>query len=769
MQREYRRNWDWPTAFLFALTLLAFSIRLAGTRWVPSLERVQLLVLIGIVLGLALGYSHFRLKGTSWLIAGYTFFLIPWQLAGSIESQETLLTRLSIVGSRLAYSFSALLKGEAIQDPLLFLTLMAFLFWGITIFSGAQIIRHRSNLAILLPATIPLLIIQYYDGANEQRIWITAFYFFCALLLMGRLNFLDNEAKMRKQNTRVDADAHLDIGYLISTCVFVLITLAWFLPLPVTAIPSATHWWNEVVESFETTQETMNDAFAAIQSGGKRSPNRFGSVLGLGTNAATGDEIVFIATPEIENLPRYYWRARVYDTYQDGYWTTRQSRELELIPEQPDLSIPDSEQRDLTQTLIEWQGKPTSLLISLPQPVWSSRMGSLIYSPATADLLDVLAYISETEVQPGDRYNTRALVSNPTINTLRNTGTEYPTWVRQRYLQTPANLSPQIIALAQQITAGQDSPYDKATAITRYLRSEITYGESITAPPPGVDSLEWFLFTIKEGYCNYYATAEVMMLRAVGVPARLAVGYAQGQRASNGTYTTRTRDAHAWPEVYFPEVGWVEFEPTGNQPELNRPSFLGGSGFPNTPNSQSSAEFNQNEEQPALNQENINVDAPYTFANLSIQGLMVWFIIIVVTLIFLQQIWLVHRKQSLTIRIPRMVENIYKKAGWQTPNWLNQWLAWSILTNAEKSFQVINESLNWLGIHQPQHATPAERSTVLIKAIPSAESEIQFLLNNLHTTLFTPQPALSRNTLKISWGLRYKTLQRIIAKWLNGV
>jgi len=80
---------------------------------------------------------------------------------------------------------------------------------------------------------------------------------------------------------------------------------------------------------------------------------------------------------------------------------------------------------------------------------------------------------------------------------------------------------------------------------------------------------------LKQGFCNYYATAEVILLRSVGIPARLAVGYAQGDNVDDPLlYTVRQRDAHAWPEVYFPGVGWVEFEPTASQPTLVRPQEI---------------------------------------------------------------------------------------------------------------------------------------------------------------------------------------------------
>ena len=104
----------------------------------------------------------------------------------------------------------------------------------------------------------------------------------------------------------------------------------------------------------------------------------------------------------------------------------------------------------------------------------------------------------------------------------------------------------------------------------QYLRENIEYSDTVPNPPRNKDRLEWILFEHKKGYCVYYASSEVLMLRSLGIPARMAVGFAQGD-AEDGTYTVRRLNAHAWPEVYFPGIGWVEFEPTASQPSLDRP------------------------------------------------------------------------------------------------------------------------------------------------------------------------------------------------------
>jgi hypothetical protein len=138
-----------------------------------------------------------------------------------------------------------------------------------------------------------------------------------------------------------------------------------------------------------------------------------------------------------------------------------------------------------------------------------------------------------------------------------------------RYLQLPDSLPQRVRLLAEQITAEREAPYDKAKAVEGYLRT-ITYNEEIRRPSPGQDGVDYFLFEAREGYCSYYASAMVVMLRAVGIPARYVEGYSRGQ-AEEGVYHLLESDGHAWPEVYFPGYGWTEFEPTAGEPVLSRP------------------------------------------------------------------------------------------------------------------------------------------------------------------------------------------------------
>ena len=133
------------------------------------------------------------------------------------------------------------------------------------------------------------------------------------------------------------------------------------------------------------------------------------------------------------------------------------------------------------------------------------------------------------------------------------------------YLQLPPDLPARIRELAEQVTAGHNSPYAKATALETYLRTQYTYGyadDPADYPPPGRDPIDWFLFDHREGTCGVYSSAFVVMARSVGIPARVVSGWSIARES--GVQTVYTDQAHQWAEIALSGIGWVEFEPTGS-------------------------------------------------------------------------------------------------------------------------------------------------------------------------------------------------------------
>jgi hypothetical protein len=95
----------------------------------------------------------------------------------------------------------------------------------------------------------------------------------------------------------------------------------------------------------------------------------------------------------------------------------------------------------------------------------------------------------------------------------------------------------------------------------------------VPVTPHGRDTVDYFLFDLQRGYFDYHASAMAIMLRTLGVPARVATGYVidpRTQLGGEGSYKLTQKNAYAWPEVYFPGIGWVEFSPSPDQPRITR-------------------------------------------------------------------------------------------------------------------------------------------------------------------------------------------------------
>jgi len=179
--------------------------------------------------------------------------------------------------------------------------------------------------------------------------------------------------------------------------------------------------------------------------------------------------------------------------------------------------------------------------------------------PNPADILDVqwksdivdrvqFTLMSRSQIRPS-----KALIT---------AGTDYSDWVSDRYLQLPVSLPDRVRELALTITHDATTPYYKALAIENYLRT-IPYDQKISRPPFGSDGVDYFLFEVQKGYSTYFSSAMVVLLRSVGIPARLVAGYTHGDwNPQENVFVVKDQHRHAWPEVYFPNYGWVEFEPT---------------------------------------------------------------------------------------------------------------------------------------------------------------------------------------------------------------
>ncbi len=154
---------------------------------------------------------------------------------------------------------------------------------------------------------------------------------------------------------------------------------------------------------------------------------------------------------------------------------------------------------------------------------------------------------------------------------------DVPPEIRALETQPPITTA-RVRALAATVTARAPTTYDKVRALEAWMAAHTKYTLDIPPLSRGEDAVDRFLFVDRRGFCEQIGTSLVVMLRSLGIPARLAVGYATGERNPfTGLYEVRAKDAHAWAEVYFPGVGWQSFDPTASVP-LAGDSAIAGAG-----------------------------------------------------------------------------------------------------------------------------------------------------------------------------------------------
>ncbi len=158
-------------------------------------------------------------------------------------------------------------------------------------------------------------------------------------------------------------------------------------------------------------------------------------------------------------------------------------------------------------------------------------------------------------------YEANSFLPAPPAAAVRQAGSDYPPEIRDAYLQLPS-IDSRIPELASQITARDNTPYDKARSIEDYLRSHYGYTLDLSGTPQS-DPLAYFLFQKRAGHCEYFAAAMTVMLRTLDIPARYINGFQTGEYNDiAGDLVVRASDAHSWVEAYFPGFGWLTFDPT---------------------------------------------------------------------------------------------------------------------------------------------------------------------------------------------------------------
>ena len=473
----------------------------------------------------------------------------------------------------------SLSKGETLNDELVRSMIWTLIVWLIAAWMG-WFTGRRHAIAALLPSMLLLAGVTSYSEYRVYTLWVTVS---VLLLLMGLWNYKNHTTQWDRKKVDYSDSIRYDVSQSVIFLTLLIGAIAFFTP---------SISWREIRDYLrERNQPAHNEAADIL--GIRQAPVATKKVEFqkpslprdhlLSEGFAQSEKIVMtIRTGELPPIvsstlnadpPRYYWRSVTYDKYVGAGWVTSSAPPQKFQANTPLIPglLKGYKILHLDVKMVEPEGKLfwSGILFSADIPFtanWRVRPESNLFVDQSALLqADMFAALSNTTAYKAESY-----VPLVTVKKLRKASTNYPEEIQKRYLQLP-DLTPRVRQLAESLTRNESNPYDKAKAIESYLRKTYPYDLNIPAPPEDQDVADYFLFDLRRGYCDYYATAMVVLARASGVPARFVSGYSSGSYdAPNAQYVVRELNAHSWVEIYFPEIGWVEFEPTASEPEIKR-------------------------------------------------------------------------------------------------------------------------------------------------------------------------------------------------------
>lgn len=258
-----------------------------------------------------------------------------------------------------------------------------------------------------------------------------------------------------------------------------------------------------------------------------------------------------------------YWRTTALDEFDGSTWGGR----WEYDPAAGELDV-------VTPPIAQVTNRQTFTIAQLAD-IWLPAA----YLPVRIDQGDVqfdvdsATLIGNGRTEPGFTYTVESISPRFDSEVLRGAQGVVPPEIIERYTALPDDFSEMARSEAEQVTADGATTYDKVRLLQDYFIGNFTYDLDV-AEGHNNGRVETFL-TERRGYCEQFAGTFAAMARHLGIPSRVAVGFTWGEETAENTYTVRGEHYHAWPEVWFPEIGWVPFEPTPGRGAPNSFAYTG--------------------------------------------------------------------------------------------------------------------------------------------------------------------------------------------------
>jgi transglutaminase-like putative cysteine protease len=620
---ERYADWeDWLTLAMLGGATFAVAATLESGGWAREMPALTLVALLAVLASFLFSRSRLSVL-VAWPAAVATGVLVvAWQTLVMVGPGSPA-DRADAVYERFDAWLNAAFNDLVNNDPLPLNVLTLGMTWVGAFLFGWSVFRWNNAWIGLIPGGLALFLDLAYVG--DELSGAVLAYVLLGFLLIMRTNLLAMMSAWRRD--AIGYPPLISLTFLNFSFWVLLVVLigAWIAPLGPFATPAPVQ---SLVDEFHEFGAGFVRLAGPLHVKKVVPVHTYVGVLPFQGSVELGDrEVMELEVRDPDLVGPFVLRGTAYDRYASGGWDTGQRVDAELSPagraelqEQLDDQSVTGKVVPLHINLLA-KSVVGNVLFTLGQPVSTNPevtakvpAGSLrrafpvlpeqgrdmpdseiyrdyldeglvgvsvsrdsrgrveyvlAFDTEDAPLMDTISLEPGSRIQKGKGYDVNAFVGTVTQDQLRAAGEDYPGWVQQ-YLQLPDGL-PERIGVATRDTVdraaaanGQSSPYDSAKAIEGYLRAfPVTY--DVPDTPPGQDTVDYFLFETQRGYFDYHASAMVVMLRTLGIPSRMGVGFVvdEGDRDREGEkYIVRDRNAYAWAEVYFPGAGWIVFNPS---------------------------------------------------------------------------------------------------------------------------------------------------------------------------------------------------------------
>ena len=551
----------WLSLGLLAVMSLALAWSVQDAGWLERLDFLVPLALWSLVVGAVLG-------AVRWTI------LIALPLAGVIGAWFIL----SMIGAEYYPALDEVGRAFALREDAVAWTLtvlqtgyplelspyavgLGILMWATGCMAAYTVYRyHRVLDAIVLlgAALLTNMSATFADLFGHLLLFVVA-----ALLLWLRASLVERQDGWQRR--RVNENLEVPAGIMRTGILLAGGSLVLALTLTSVAVAAPlTGAWRSLDGVWTDLRDGFEGVFGSLENPQSRlSGNSFGrSFTVFGEWRSNEREAIVLAAPRA-----LYLRTTTYDAYTGRGWQRTDGTTRRVPAGEPLFGVPTPE-RPTVAAAVDVRDITVEMQQTVGRNIFTAGSPLAVYAPVVlheSGGQPVLGGIEAvTPLHEGEAYEMTVAISKATEAELGSAGTDYPETVRSLYLDDSL-VTARVAELAREVTAEADNPYEQAEALARFLTGpDFTYATNGPVVPGDGDLVDTFLFAEdgRRGYCQYYASAMVMMARSLGLPARVAVGFAPGESIGEGLFLQREANAHAWAEIYFPGYGWEIFEAT---------------------------------------------------------------------------------------------------------------------------------------------------------------------------------------------------------------